>query len=171
MKTLKILSLILFVSVSVMSCKKDDDGGDSADNNAASGTITAKVDGANFTSNTSFTVATRITAGGQTTLTLQGSNNGGKGIVMIINGFEGAGSYDIGGGSNVFVTGSYVEANASNPSASQTWMAPFDQTVAGEINISEVNDTKVLGTFNFTGKNSNNNSTKNITDGNFNINF
>lgn len=169
MKTFKILALTFFVSLLVFSCKKDDDGGDGGD--AAAGTITAKVNGANFSSNTSFTVANKVTAGGTTTVTLQGSNNDGKGIVLIINGFEGTGSYNIGGGANVFVTGSYVEANAGNPQASQTWMAPFDATVAGEINISEVNDTKIKGTFNFNAKNTNDNSTRNITDGSFDINF
>jgi Family of unknown function (DUF6252) len=169
MKTVRILSLTLFVSLLVFSCKKDDDGGD--DGNAASGTITAKVNGANFSSNTSFTVANKVTAGGITTVTIQGSDNQGKGVLLIINGFEGTGSYNIGGGANVFVTGSYIEANANNPQASQTWMAPFDASVAGEINISEDSSTKIKGTFNFNAKNSNDNSMRNITEGNFNVNF
>jgi hypothetical protein len=169
MKTLKKLSLIAFMALAIASCKKDDDGG--GDGGAAQGTITAKVNGTNFTSNTALTVANQVNAGGNTTVTIQGSDNSGKGIVLIMNGFDGMGSYNIGGGANVFVTGSYVEANANNPQNSQTWMAPFDDNVAGEINISEVTDTKIVGTFNFTAKNTNNSTMREVTDGSFNVNF
>lgn len=169
MKTFKKLCLLAFVSIAIISCKKDDEGGDTG--GAAEGTITAKVNGANFTSNTSLTVANQVSAGGNTTVTIQGSDNSGKGVVLIINGFDGMGSYNIGGGANVFVTGSYVEANASNPQNSQSWMAPFDNNVAGEINIAEVTSTKIVGTFNFDAKNSNNNTMRAITEGNFNVNF
>ena len=170
MKNLKIVCLIAFVGLAIISCKKDDNGGDGG-GSAVEGLVTAKVNGADFTSNSDFTVASKVTANGNTTVTIQGSDNSGKGIVLIINGFEGMGSYDIGGGSNVFVTGSYVEANASNPQNSQSWMAPFDDNVAGEINISESTATKIVGTFNFNAKNTNNNSMKEITDGNFDVNF
>jgi len=169
MKTLRFLSLILMVSLAVVSCKKDDDGGDGG--TTANGTVSAKVDGASFTSQPAFTVANTITANGITTVTIQGSDNSGKGIVLVINGFEGTGTYDIGGGANVFVTGSYIEANASNPTASQSWMAPFDATVAGEIQFSESTATKVKGTFSFTAKNTQDNSIKNITEGSFNIDY
>ena len=170
MKRFKNVFLVLLLSVAVVACNKsDDDGGDGG--GAAEGTVTAKVDGANFTSMSIATTAVQTTAGGVTTLRIQGSDADGKGIILTITGFDGTGSYDVGGGADIFTNAIYVEANVSNPTDSQSWMAPFDESVAGEINISEINETNVTGTFSFTGKNSNDDSTKTITEGAFNANF
>src|SRR5690606_9947542 len=89
---------------------------------------------------------------------IQGNTGGtsSKAIVMTIVGYDGVGTYPIGGGANVFTVASYVETEVdlSNPTNPEvvTWSAPYDDSVAGEINISEVTDTKVKGTFSFTAK-------------------
>jgi hypothetical protein len=173
MKTLKHLTLLLmcFSLVTFSSCSDDDDGGDDGGGGAAaSGTITAQINGSSFTSLEMTSFASKVTGGGQTTLTMQG-NTQSQAINMIINGYDGVGTYEI-SDSNVFRIASYVEPNVSNPANSQTWSAPFqDSGVVGEINISEESDSNIKGTFNFTCKNSNDGSTKNITDGAFNLNF
>lgn len=169
MKTSKntMYTLLIALALVFTSCNKDDDGGDGGD--AASGTVKAKVDGANFTSASQTTNATLINAGGTSTLSIFGSDLNGKTITLGINGsYDGVGTYNIGGGANVFVNATYSEGSTSGVTA---WQAPFDSTVAGEINISESSDTKVVGTFNFTAKTSDGNSTKVITEGSFNINF
>lgn len=167
MKTFKNLTLFILISVLVVSCKKNDDGGDGG--TAASGTITAKVDGATFTSMEIATTANQITVNGTTTITIQGSDSSGKGIVMIINGFDGIGTYEI-NDSNVFISGSYIEADVNNPSNTQTWQAPYENSgVAGEIQVSAKTATNIQGTFNFKCKNSMNGSLKNITEGSFNM--
>lgn len=169
MKTIKFLSLFLFASLIITSCKKDDDGGD--DSTAAAGTITAKVNGTTFTSIELATTANQVTAQGVTTITIQGSDASGKGIVMIINAFDGVGTYEI-TDSNVFTSATYLEANVNNPTNSQTWTAPFqDSGVVGQIQISNKTDTNIQGTFNFTAKNSNDQSERNITEGSFNMNL
>ncbi|MEZ4874144.1 MAG: DUF6252 family protein [Flavobacteriaceae bacterium] len=170
MKSIKILSFFLFVSLVLVSCKKDDDGG--GDPQAASGTLTAKVNGTSFTSLEIATTANEVTGNGVTTITIQGSDANGKGVVMIINGYSGVGSYEISDSNTIFNTATYIEANISNPANSQSWMAPFQNSgVAGEINISEKNDTTIKGTFSFEAKNANDNSTKSITEGSFNMNL
>lgn len=174
MKTIKRTMSLMLIALALIftgvSCSSDDDGGDGGE--AANGTIQAKVDGSNFSSNPQLSAATQVNAGGTTTITVQGNDNSGKGIVIVMNGVTGEGTYQIGGGANVSISVSYIEANASNPQATQIWQAPFDSTVAGEISISEFTTTKVKGTFNFTGKNVNgDNSTKEITDGSFNMDF
>ena len=170
MKLFKNVFLVLLLSLAVVACNKsDDDGSDGGD--AAEGTVTAKVDGANFTSMSIATTAVQTSAGGTSTLRVQGSDADGKGIILTIIGFDGTGSYNVGGGADIFTNAVYVEANVSNPADSQSWMAPFDDTVAGEINVSEINETNVIGTFSFTGKNGNDDSTKAITEGSFNANF
>jgi hypothetical protein len=174
MKTFKksILVLMAVVAVSLTSCKKDDDGGDGGGGGAGSGTVVAKVNGNNFTSLEIASTASQSSGGGSTTVTLQGSDASGKGIFIIINNFDGTGTYEF-SDSNVFVTATYVEANVSNPQNSQTWSAPYQGSgVVGEVKISEKTDTKIKGTFNFMAKNVNGDqSIKNITEGSFDLNF
>jgi hypothetical protein len=169
MKNVKKFTLILFVSLAMFACKSDDDAGDGG--NAGNGSVQAKVNGSNFESNRDFTVASQTSSGSTTTVTIQGTNNDGKGIVLIINGFEGEGTYSVGGNNMVFVVGTYVEADISNPMNTQTWSAPFDTSVAGEVNVTSVTSTKIEGSFNFNAKNNNDNSMRNITDGSFNVDF
>lgn len=171
MKTFKksILVLMAVMAVSLTSCNKDDDGGDGG--GAAAGTVEAKVAGSNYKSDSALTSAIRTDNGGTSSVTITANTMNGRNITLsIIGGFEGVGSYNIGGGANVFGNASYTEVNISNPTDSETWVAPFDDTVAGEINVSEVSDTKIKGTFNFRGKNADG-SFKEITEGSFNVNF
>ena len=163
-----ILVLMAVVAVSLTSCKKDDDGGGGG--GAGSGTIVAKAGGSNFKSMEAASRATMSTNGGNTTLILQGSDASGKGIVITIINYDGTGTYEF-SDSDVFIVGTYIETNINNPQDSQTWTAPYEASgVVGEVNISEQTDTKVKGTFNFTGKDVNGDqSLKNITDGSFNL--
>lgn len=173
MKTMKNTMYVMLIALALIftatSCNKDDDGGDGG--NAAAGTVKAKVDGSNFTSNAQTTNATLVNASGSSSLSIFGSDLGGKTIqINIIGGYNGEGTYDIGGGANVMVNASYSEGNASG--VVEVWQAPFDDTVAGEVNISESSATKVVGTFSFSGKNVNgDNSTKVISEGSFNLNL
>ena len=160
--------LSLVFGLSTTSCSSDDDGG--GDGNAANGTVTAKIDGTNFQSNEILSAANKVTAGPTTTLTLQGTDNSGKGFNFVINGFDGEGNYEIGGSNLVFVVANYVEGNPTNPIDTQTWTAPYDDTtVRGTISFSTVTDDNVQGTFEFTSKNPNDGSVKTITDGSFNL--
>lgn len=176
MKTLRTLTylLIAIVTIATTSCKTDDDGGDGGA--AASGTLIATVDGDNYESEVAGTSATRVNAGGITTIVLNanstaaGSN---KVFAITMNGIDSEGTYDIGGGANISINALYIEGMATGPSDPdvQTWQAPFDDTVAGEMNISEITDTKIEGTFSFVGTNAEDQSTRTITEGSFNINF
>jgi hypothetical protein len=168
MKNLKkIMVVVMTVTmVSITSCSKDDDGGNGG--NAASGTIEAKINGSQFTSLEITSFASLTTGGGQTTLIMQG-NTQSKAINMIIIGYNGEGTYEL-SDSNIFTSASYIEPNISDPVNSRTWNAPFqDSGVIGEINISEETESTIKGTFNFTAKNTNDGSTKNITEGSFNL--
>ncbi len=160
------------VAVSLTSCKKDDDGGDVGGGQAGAGTIAAKVNGSNFSSMEIASRATISTGGGTTTLILQGSDASGKGIVITMNNFDGVGTYEF-SDSNVFMVGTYIETDISNPQNSNTWTAPYEGSgVVGEVKISQKTDTAIKGTFNFTGKNVNgDNSLRNVTDGSFDLNF
>ena len=169
MKTIKFICAFVLLSTALLfsSCN-DDDGG--SDGSAASGTITGKVNGTTVTSDTALTVASRVTAGSTTSLTMQGTNFDGKGFSFNIASFNGEGTYEIGGSSLVFVTGNYIEGNAVNPMDTKIWSAPFDDdSLRGEIKFSTVTENKVIGTFQFTAKNPADGSTRQITEGSFNV--
>ena len=162
--------LLVIASAVTMSCSKDDDGGGGG--SAAEGTITAKVNGTTVTTLEMVTFA-NVESG---TLTMQGNTGGtsSKAFVFTIFGYEGEGTYELGGGANVFNVASYqeTEVDLANPTAPeiQIWSAPFDDTVAGEINISEETETHIIGTFSFEAKDVNGDqSMRNITEGSFNI--
>lgn len=164
-----ILVLMAVMAISLTSCKKDDDGGDGGD--AASGTLSAKVSGANYISDAALTSATRSDANGTSTLVITANTMNGKNMSLsIMAGFEGVGSYDIGGAANVFGNASYTEIDVANPTDAEMWVAPYDESVAGKINISEITSARVKGTFNFRGKNADG-SFKDITEGSFDVNF
>ncbi|SFN92520.1 hypothetical protein SAMN04487989_106123 [Bizionia echini] len=170
MRTLKQFTVFVMMAslVSITACKSDDDGGDPAASGGASGVITAKIDGNSFQSLEITSTASQVTAGPNTTVTLQG-NSSTQGFSIIINAFDGVGTYEI-TDSNVFIVASYIEPNVSNPSATQTWNAPYqDSGVVGEIKVSEDSDTNIKGTFSFQCKNANDDSVKNITEGTFNL--
>jgi len=165
-----ILVIMAVVAISLNSCKKDDDGGDGG-GGAATGTVIAKVAGSNYNSDAALTSATRSEANGVSILVITSNTMNGRNISLsIMGGFEGVGSYNIGGGANVFTTASYTEIDAANPMDAQTWSAPFDESVAGEMKVSEVTTTNVKGTFHFRGKNADG-TFKEITEGSFNVNF
>lgn len=171
MKTFKktIYVVMAIMAVSLTSCSKSDDGGDGGD--AGSGIVKAEVEGNSYTSEPTLTSAVRTDSNGTSTLFISGNTMNGKNITLGINGgFEGVGEYIIGGGANVFVNGSYTEVDVNNPTDAQTWQAPFDDSVAGKINISEISSTVVKGTFNFKCKNMNG-TFKNIMEGSFNVNI
>ncbi|WP_422107582.1 DUF6252 family protein [Winogradskyella sp.] len=165
--------LLLFTLTSIIaltSCKSDDDGG--GPGNAPSGTLVAKINGQNFQSldiSSSATVANN----GQNLIIIASSSDGNAFAITIV-GYSGPGTYPIGGGANIFNSASYTETDVdiNNPQNSTTeiWQAPYDDTQVGEINISEETDTKVIGTFDFTGKNVNGDqSLRTITEGSFDL--
>lgn len=177
MKTIKKLNILvlLLISASIFtfSCKSDDEGGSGG--SAAVGTISAKVDGTSITTLDMVTFA-NMTSGA---LMIQGNTGGtsSKAFTLLINGFDGVGTYPLGGGANIANSASYMEivVDMSNPMNSQTytWQAPYDSNQVGEINISEVTETYVKGTFHFSAKDttSGGGSVKNITEGSFHVNF
>lgn len=166
MLLIMMLSLVTFTS-----CSKDDDGGSGG--NAPSGLLQAKVDGSNFQSMEIASSAT-VANGGQN-LIIIATNSDGNAFSFTVIGYDGVGTYQIGGGANISNSASYSETNVNlgNPQNSTTelWQAPYDDTIAGEISIAEETDSKVIGTFNFTCKNvGGDQSIKTMTDGSFNLN-
>ena len=85
MRTLKQFTVFVMMAslVSITACKSDDDGGDPVASGGASGVITAKIDGNSFQSLEITSTASQVTAGPNTTVTLQG-NSSTQGFSIII---------------------------------------------------------------------------------------
>lgn len=168
MKNIKKLWYLL-VAVTVLfsvACSDDDDGGEAGA--ATEGTITAKIDGADFESLKITSFANVVTQGSTSTLTLQG-NTQDQAISIVVNGYNGVGTYQI-SDSNVFIVASYIEPDTNNPQNSKIWSAPYANSgVIGEIKVAEETDTTVTGTFNFTGKNNNDGTTRVVSNGSFEL--
>lgn len=171
MKTLKFpLMIMIFglLTLNLASCNKDDDGGDGG--SAPAGTIQAKIDGRTFTSAAVSSQATIVNAGSTSTLNIFGTDLGGNALSLVLNGVTGPGTYVIGGDNLVSISASYTEVNTTT-FQTVSWAAPYEGgEEAGEIKIAELDETKVVGTFNFTAKNDDE-SPKEFTEGSFNMNF
>jgi hypothetical protein len=174
MKTIKQfgLALAIIFSLTISSCSSSDDNGGGG-GNAANGTIKAKVGNSNFTSMPVASYATKQATGSVFTIILQGSDASGKAIQIIMNGVnDQPGTFQISNTSGITTVGTYTEVNISNPLNTQVWAAPYENSgIVGSVTVSEITDTTIKGTFNFTGKNQNGSDTKQITDGSFNLNF
>ncbi|MBA4134575.1 MAG: hypothetical protein C0525_07610 [Flavobacterium sp.] len=173
MKTIKKIGIFFAIALLSLttSCSSDDNGGGGS--NATLGTVKARVAGANFTSMEMGTYATKQVVGGLTTIIVQGSDASGKAIQIIITGYqEGTNTYEISEEATISTVASYIESNISNPMNSLVWAAPYENSgVAGTVTITEISETNVKGTFNFTGKNQAGEDTKAVTNGAFNVNF
>jgi hypothetical protein len=173
MKTMKKFGIFLAIALVslVTSCSSDDGGGGGA--TASLGQVKARVAGSNFTSMELATFATKQVVGGFTTIIVQGSDASGKAIQIIITGYqEGTNTYEISDDATISTVATYIESNISNPLNSLVWAAPYDNSGAvGTVTITEISDTNVKGTFNFTGKNQDGEDTKVVTNGAFNVNF
>lgn len=155
--------------VTLTSCSNDDDNS-GGDGGAASGTLVAKVDGTSYQSMEISSSAT-IANSGQN-LIIIASNSDGNAFAFTIFGYDGPGTYPLGGGVNITNTASYTETDVSNPQnpSTEIWQAPFDDTEVGSITITEETETKVKGNFEFMCKNvGGDQSVKNITEGGFDL--
>ncbi len=173
-KKITLLFIATVISSFALSCSSSDDGGGGG--SAAEGTITAKVDGTSVTTLEMVTFATQV----GTVLQMQGNTGGtsSKAFVFNLMGFEGVGTYKIGGDDLEFLAAnaSYVETEVdlSNPMAPETntWFAPYTDEEVGEIKVSEyVEGDYIKGTFHFKAKRTEGDDIKNITNGSFNVNF
>jgi len=171
MKTIKntLCLAVICLSLVFTGCNKNDDGG--ATTSAGPGTLSAKVDGASYSGDV-VALATEITAGGVTTIRLQSSDATGKAILILINAFNGVGTYEFSTATSIAHVATYTEANISNPTATKSWVAPYSGSgLVGQVAVSEKTATAIKGTFNFSGKEQNGTTMKVITEGAFNLNF
>lgn len=176
-KSIKLCSLFLlsFLLFGLASCSSDDDGGGSG--NVTEGTMAFKVNGTKVKTLKETTFASKSSG----TLMIQGNTGGtqAKALSLTLVGFEGEGTYDLGGSIPNFTNASYnvFEIDPNNPmnTESKIWAAPYGDPLqkVGEIKVSEITETYVKGTFTFEGARFGDNDNiidyVNITEGAFHV--
>jgi hypothetical protein len=153
MKSFKILVFFLSVSMFV-SCSDSSDEDLGID---AEGSLTAKVDGNDFAS-LSVAVGATVSNG---VAAIQGSNSVGEYIRINIFNYSGVGTYVTG---DALTNTNSIQYGTIDPVAA--WVSTFDLG-SGTIEVTGETDTTITGTFSFTGINSNDSSSKTVTEGQF----
>ncbi|MFK5983639.1 MAG: DUF6252 family protein [Flavobacteriaceae bacterium] len=181
MKTIKKTIYISFLCLSVIlsSCSSDDDNNGDGDNGGTGGAeyLTAKVDGSNWAASTDFETligAETATANGTTNMIIQGSINSGDYIQIVISNYNGTGTYIT--GDDIQNTNSLSYGELVGTTGIDLWSNGFLTAILGGIGAGEIvveSDANgiVTGSFNFIGYNANDESTKNITVGEFKANI
>ncbi|MEW4924380.1 DUF6252 family protein [Algibacter sp. 2305UL17-15] len=169
MRNLKQIMLFVMMGslLTITSCSKDDDS--SGGGEVGSGTMTANVDGASYKNFNNLGQATLATTNGKKNLVIQSSNSNGQSINIVIWNYTGPGTYKIESTGLNANTAIYTETDVSNPTNTQIWSAPYKDSAVESIKITDETDSNVEGEFSFKGKNSGDDSVKNITDGKFNL--
>jgi len=167
--------MFLFLSFGFTSCS-DDDGDGGGGSTAAAGTLKATVDGQNFESASMTTSATIVEAGGGKSFAVTATDLEGRNLTLQISfGYEGEGTYEIGGDNTVFVVATWVviDLNTFQPT---TYASPFeDTTVRGSMTITSDDGSNVQGTFEFVAGDGDGSqgpiNTVNVTNGSFNLDY
>ncbi len=162
MKTMKKLTylLLMIAAVSFTACSNNDDDNNDGDGNTGEEYLTAKVDGVNFEA--AQTPAVIVSATNQNgVLVVQGGQNDSQTIRINIFNYNGVGSYT--SGDNITNTNSM---SYSTLSPVVSWVSSLD-TGSGTLQVTSDDGTTIEGTFSFEGYNSEDGTTKNITDGKF----
>lgn len=161
MKTMTKLILIAFLATSILAgCSKDDDETEPENNTPTGNSLTCKVDGTAW--NASLAVVATNTGG---VLTVTGSDSNSGQCQIILFNPTGTGSYTLGGGMTNQSNGRWTEGVGQE----DTYTTMLGQG-SGSVEITELSDTKVKGTFSFTAKNSAGTDVS-ITEGSFTSTF
>lgn len=179
MKTLKQISILFLMALAFTACSSDDDNATMEDEQmGGSGEeyFRASVDGRAFAADTD--LATLIggqlnNSGAGMILTAQGSTNDGDFINFNIIGYNGTGTYAVGDDISNASMIMYGELNGSTVQAWQSngVIALTGAIEPGEIIVTAQDDNGATGTFSFQGYNGEDETVKNITNGEFKIIF
>jgi hypothetical protein len=106
---------------------------------------------------------TKISAGGTTLVSLQGTDNSGKGFMLRFTTYNGPGTYDLGFG-NIANSATFINGVAVGQQYSTAY-----QGTSGKIIVTSDNGKRIEGTFEFIGKVNNTSAAMTVTNGKFKV--
>lgn len=155
--------ILLATAVVFTACNKDDDNTEEQQNNQNNGGtefLTAKVNGADFEAAQDPAVIVSATVSNNV-MAFQGGKNNGETIRGTINDYNGVGTYLTG---NDISNPNSLNYITLNPVAN--WGSTFN-IGSGTVEVTFDDGTTIEGTFSFEGFNAADQTTKNVTQGNF----
>jgi hypothetical protein len=157
------LLLVLF-----LSCGSDDDGDNGGNPNNEDTFLTAKVDGVDFEVRGSLFASSTSFSGIEATFMDATYNDDSKTINMGISNLNSTGTYTLFDAmTDDPLTSTYLSSLIYGE-GDEGWLATFFQgNVSGTVTITELDAGYLVGTFQFTGYNINDETEKNITEGSF----
>lgn len=159
MKKISIL-LVAAVTLLAMSCKKSSSSTNN-NNSGGAGSMSAKVAGSVWSPNLAV-VGNRSVSGGTTVVTIGGTGSQGQ-INLTLGSYTGAGTYTFG-----FSNPSSLAIFSTTTTNPQIWSANAGLG-SGSIVVTSDAGGYVKGTFSFNGVNTNDGTTKAITEGTFDV--
>lgn len=164
MKTIKKLSVVVALTMMTIfsSCSSSDSGGGAP---ATGSYITAKINGASFTtliSGVSAASASKSGTGADTLIMVLGSSLSTNSVNINLYGITATGTYTLNSSSDSVMA--YVES-----ATSKAYGTGICDGSTGSITVTYLDATKIEGTFTFTGKDGENcdAAAKNVTEGKF----
>lgn len=158
MKIFKKIGLLFLLTLTIVSCSKNDNGNETS---AEGDFFTAKIDGTDWSAFTGppDTVAWNEAHAGL--VVIQGSDANGTAITMNIMNYNGTGTYD-------FTQAGFIQyVIGPTQTNSGSWVANSASGTSGSVIITSDDGSVIEGTVSFTGLNPQDNTRKVITDGKF----
>lgn len=168
MKTFQSISKLVVVvfALALSSCSKDSDSSSSNPATPSGSYITAKVNGANFSTTiagVSTTSGSRSGSGDFTLIQVLGADMNGNSIAINLLGITTTGTYALNGDSDSVIA-------YTPPTGEAAYGTGGCSGATGTINVTFIDNDKIEGTFSFTGKDVDNcatSATKTVTNGSF----
>ncbi|WP_304901732.1 DUF6252 family protein [Algoriphagus sp.] len=160
---LRKVSLLLFF-IAFMACSSEDGQDVSGAKEEFSGDV-AGVGTISASKDFDTVSGTKITAAGTTVMTLQGTDNSGKGFMLRFTTYNGPGTYDL-GFANIANSATYIGGVAVGQQYSTAY-----QGTSGKITVTADDGKRIEGTFEFVGKVNNTSASMTVTNGKFKVNL
>ncbi|MDZ7740801.1 MAG: DUF6252 family protein [Bacteroidota bacterium] len=161
MKSAKLLILFcVVIGLSMSACKKKDDETEPENNNPVAGSMTAKVDGSDWSASLAV-----VGVYSNNLFTVTGSDNNAKQLQVTVMNVNGTGEYTLG----ETLTNQNSGRWTAGLNTDQTYSTMLGQG-SGTMNITGWTGTSAKGTFSFTAKNSKQEEVS-ITGGEFSVTF
>ncbi|MBK8600331.1 MAG: hypothetical protein IPN80_07000 [Flavobacterium sp.] len=168
MKTFKSISKLVLIAFTIVlsSCSKDNDSSSSTPITPSGSYITATVDGASFSTSIagiSTASGSRSGSGEFTLIQVVGADINSNSIAINLLGITTTGTYTLNADSDSVLA-------YTPPTGGLSYSTGGCSDVSGTMNVTFIDNTKIEGTFSFTGKDVDNcatSATKTVTNGSF----
>ncbi|MFN3996209.1 DUF6252 family protein [Algoriphagus sp.] len=157
-------AFLLFFFIAFISCSSDDGQDPKGAAEEFSGDV-AGVGSISASKDFDTISGTKISTGTITVISLQGTDNSGKGFMLRFTAYNGPGTYDL-GFTNIANSATFINGVAAGQQFSTGY-----QGTSGKIVVTVDDGKRMEGTFEFVGKVNNTSAAMTVTNGKFKVNL